>query len=288
MKIALLASGGLGAKAIQQIHKCKHELVAVLTDKGSFEIQDYCKSAGIKLYTGNPRGRKCEFTSEFEIDLLLSVNYLFIIEEDLINWPKLLPVNIHGSLLPKYRGRTPHVWAIINNENETGITAHIIDSGCDTGDILLQRIVPIEANDTGAMILKKYAEEYPVLIEELLYGVENDTFKPVRQEEWRATHYGKRTPEDGAINWDWQRERIRNWIRAQALPYPGAFTYCRGQKLTIDEICLSDYGFGLAHFNGEVLSCFPDLIVKTPNGAVKIESYREKEIIINKGDVLGI
>jgi methionyl-tRNA formyltransferase len=98
-----------------------------------------------------------------ETDLILSINYLFLLDEEMIS--KLpLAINIHGSLLPKYRGRTPHVWSIINGETKTGVTAHIIDADCDTGDIVKQIVVPIEKDDTGATILEKYEKIYPELL----------------------------------------------------------------------------------------------------------------------------
>ena len=71
-------------------------------------------------------------------------SYLFLIEKDIILHPRFLTFNIHGSLLPKYRGRAPHIWAIINNEKETGITAHVIDEKCDSGDIISQIKIKIE------------------------------------------------------------------------------------------------------------------------------------------------
>src|SRR5690606_11116288 len=97
------------------------------------------------------------------VDVLFSINYLFLIERDVLSQDPRV-VNLHGSLLPKYRGRTPHVWAIINNESHTGVTAHLVDEGCDTGPIILQREVPIEYTDTGATILLKFSSLYPEII----------------------------------------------------------------------------------------------------------------------------
>jgi len=93
------------------------------------------------------------------------------------------------------------------------------------------------------------------------------------QDESKATYFGKRTPDDGEINWYWQKERIRNWVRAQALPYPGAFTWVGQEKMIIDEIAFDDTGFHSDIPNGTVLSLSP-VRVKTPNGVIRIEKDR--------------
>ena len=152
-------------------------------------------------------------------------------------------INIHGSLLPKYRGSTPHVWAIINGEKEAGITAHFIDESVDNGDIVHQIKVPIQDDDTGAMILKKYNQQYPLLIKKILIDIKCDSLKVRAQDATKATYFGKRTPEDGHINWNWSKERIRNWIRAQAHPYPGAFFFINNVKVIVNKASFCDLGF---------------------------------------------
>lgn len=277
MRIGLLISGGLGGIVLSELHTSS-ELVFVMTDKNSTGIISTCNNWGIKTFVGNPRSGRCsEFIRNVDIDVLISVNYLFLIEADLINLPKRLAFNIHGSLLPKYRGRTPHVWAIINNEKWTGITAHLIDEGCDTGDILEQRKIRIEASDTGASILEKYAEEYPVLLKSVLKGINKNSLKPKPQKAEEATYFGKRTPEDGLINWNWHKKRIHNWIRAQAPPYPGAFSMVNKRRVVFESSTNSHHGFDYNTKNGTVLSVLP-LIVKTPNGAIELNLYQKSDM----------
>lgn len=275
LSIGVLASGNLGLSTLQDI-KNQYPISFVLTDKKSQGIIDYCEDSGIPIYAGKPNNSSAiEFYKKFNIDVIISVNYLFIIEPELIEHSNVLTFNLHGSLLPKYRGRTPHVWSIINNEKECGITAHKIDAGCDTGDIIKQVIVPIEENDTGAHILHKYAELYYPIIESVLEDVSSNNLKYTSQNNDLATYYGKRTPEDGRIDWNWEKERIRNWIRAQATPYPGAFTILHGSKIIIDKVSFSDFGYTFELENGSILQTSPNLIVKTPNGAIQIDQLRE-------------
>jgi methionyl-tRNA formyltransferase len=285
LKIALLASGKIGFIAFEKLIK-EYEISLVMTDRSSTDIINLSVEKKYPLFIGNPRGQKSfDLIKDKTVDILLSVNYLFIIEKDLINLPSKLAFNIHGSLLPKYRGRTPHVWAIINNESNTGVTAHVIDEKCDTGPIIKQILVPIEPNDTGAIILEKYAKIYYPLIKDVLIQIEKGAIQLTPQNESIATFFGKRSPEDGHINWNWQKERIYNWIRALSHPYPGAFTLIGNNKLFIDSIEFSDYGFNFEMPNGLIISVMPFLI-KTSNGVVKVTKFRNTNINIQKGFIL--
>ena len=285
MRLGLLVSGGLGAEILIKIGEI-HDIVFVFTDRHSLEILDYANLHSIPIFVGNPRNEKTStFIKDKSIDVLVSVNYLYIIDNQLIGHPSKFAINIHGSLLPKYRGRTPHVWAIINNESETGITAHVIDEGCDTGPILEQIQVRIESEDTGNLILEKYKKLYFPLLKDVLTKIESGSYQLTQQDDSLATYFGKRTPEDGQINWNWQRERIRNWVRAQAFPYPGAFSYLQGKKLIIDELVFAERGFHFDQPNGQIISVNP-ILVKTPNGVVQLKQVRPFDQTIHIGDIL--
>jgi len=281
MNIALFVSGGLGFKVLNHLKKSKHSIRCVFTDINSKSIVEKAKDNNLPIFIGNPRNdRALRFFNAFDIDIILSINYLFLIERLLFSKARLA-VNIHGSLLPKYRGRTPHVWAIINNEPKTGVTAHLIDDGCDTGDIVKQKEVIIDEADTGADILDKFNKLYVPLVDEILSDFERGSIKPLPQNNKNATFFGKRTPDDGRINWGWQKERIRNWVRAQAYPYPGAFTYYEGleEKVIIDEVVFSDRGFKETDRNGLIVSLDP-ICVKTPNGVLELRKIRNLESLI--------
>jgi methionyl-tRNA formyltransferase len=282
MILGLLVSGDLGLEVLKKITH-SYSVHFVMTDKKSFEIITYCRQIKIPIYAGNPRNPNASrFYSGFVIDVLISINYLFIIEENLIKLPKRIAFNIHGSLLPKYRGRTPHVWAIINNEKETGITAHLIDKDCDTGSILQQEKVEINFNDTGKSILDKYKLLYYPIITDVLNKISNNKLYLIEQDNTKATYFGKRTANDGQIDWNWHRERIRNWVRAQSFPYPGAFTFYENQKIVIDKVSFSDFGFTYNVENGTILQVEPDIIIKTPNGSLQIDSLRCENVKFDK------
>jgi methionyl-tRNA formyltransferase len=286
-RLVLACSGLLGSVALKYLYREKI-IDAVLTDKKSIEIISFCSKNKIDCFIGNARNNEClEFIQKYKDDILFSVNYLFLFDERILIFFRH-KFNIHGSLLPKYRGRTPHVWAIINNERKTGITIHDIISECDAGDILLQKEIPISCYDTGGTILQKYIYHYPRMIKQFLYLFSEQKIVPKKQDEQQKTYFDKRTPEDGRIVWDWQRERIYNWVRALAPPYPGAFCFLGELKMIINKLKYSDCGFSCDMKNGLVRDVNADsVIVKTPNGCVEIPDYTSDGNIasIKKGDV---
>lgn len=285
MKLGVLVSGNLGNIVLRHLYT-QYAIEFVFSDSKSDTIITFCIENNIEIFIGNPRKLNSkDFYQNKPIDVLVSVNYLFIIEKDLIEHPSILAFNLHGSLLPKYRGRTPHVWAIINNEIKTGITAHIIDEGCDTGDIIEQIEIEINSQDTGAVVLNKYNDQYIPLIDKVLCQIENKTLVAKKQSHSEATYFGKRTPEDGAIDWTWQKERINNWVRAQAFPYPGAFTHSENNKIIIDAIEYSKAGYDWEMPNGLVLSVNP-LLIKTANGVIQITKFRTIDFELNVGAIL--
>lgn len=277
--IGFLCSGELGLNCLKMINNQINPQF-IFTDKNSTGIIEYANEMKIPIFIGNPRNeRPLVFLNEFETDLIFSINYLFIVNQDILKHPVKYAINFHGSLLPKYRGRTPHVWAIINGEKKTGITAHIMENDCDTGDIVLQERVNIAPNDTGAKILQVYKEKYPAMILKVIDLIENNLLNLMKQDNDTATYFGKRTPDDGKINWNWQKERIVNWVRAQAYPYPGAFTVLNGERIIIDKISYSDFGFENQMPNGFIIKTTPNVLVKTPNGVIELTVVRNFENI---------
>lgn len=277
MKIGVLASGDLGHHVLEVLYKL-YDLEFIATNQKSKEIIDLAAEQNVPVFIGNPReGRLLEFLEDKSCDIILSINYLYLIERDIIRFPKRYAINFHGSLLPKYRGRTPHVWAIINGEKKCGITAHLIDEGCDTGSIIIQQEVEIMEDDTGQNILEKYKYLYPALVKEVLSKVECNNIELTIQDETKATFFGERTPSDGMIDWSWQTIRINNWVRAQSHPYPGAFTFYEGEKIIVDKIDVTTIEFEPLLKNGTIIKVVDNIpYVKTLNGIVKLSKIRNQ------------
>lgn len=289
MKIGLLISGELGERILNTL-AVKYSVVAVFTDSKSTGIQQFCSTHCIPCFMGNPRnGKVDDFLKQHTCDLLLSVNYLFIVNSDILNWPSKMAINIHGSILPKYRGRTPHVWSIINDESKAGLTAHLMTDELDGGDILDHIEIEISDNDTGYSLLQKYFTYCPILAIRVIDSIQSGSYTLLKQDSAAATYFSKRTPEDGRIDWNWQKRRINNWVRALAPPYPGAFTYYKGQKIIIVRVKESNMGFKDVMENGTIISIdFNYLTVKVPNGT--LELYVEDSNMIQNlktGEIFG-
>lgn len=291
MRYCICTSANLGFTVLQTLYRDGLDIACILTDKKSADIIALAELNKTLVFAGNPReGRARRWIDEHGIvfENLLSINYLFIIESDILRLASNVNINFHGSLLPRYRGRTPTVWSIINGETEVGATAHLMNEFCDDGDIIRQAIIPIGNDETGGEVEMKFYDLYPVFVRQIIEDIESNNLSFTKQDVRKATYYGKRTPDDGEINWDWQKERIRNWVRAQAQPYfPGAFTFNGSDKVIINRISYSDFGFNYEQEDGLVLAIEEGKpIIKTPNGAVVLEEI-VYDGVLKKGDILG-
>lgn len=286
--IVLCVSGNLGHICLKNMINESMMIAAVFTDSKSAEIINLSEEFKIPAFVGNPRekrGYHYLIENKIKTEILFSINYLFIIDEEMLSLPWKHAINFHGSLLPKYRGRTPHVWAIINGEKEVGVTAHEINKYCDEGDIILQHKIYLQKNDTGATVLKKYESVYPKMIKKICIQIDRNKIFKTPQDHSKATYFGKRTPEDGLISWDWFKERIFSWVQALSYPYPGAFTYYNGQKIIIDKIIFTNDAFTNDMPNGFIIKGGLTPVIKVPNGAIKIIKKRD-QISFDKNKIL--
>jgi methionyl-tRNA formyltransferase len=199
--------------------------------------------------------------------VIFSFYYRNMIKEEILNIPKLGSFNMHGSLLPKYRGRVPINWAVLRGEKETGVTLHHMVKRADAGDIVDQEAVPILPDDTAQDVFKKVVTAARSVLERQIEALLKGTAPRRKQEESQATYFGGRKPEDGRIDWTQPAEKIYNLIRAVTHPYPGAFTDINGKQLFIWQAYpVQDEGGP----PGQVLSAHP-LRVATGSGCLEIQ-----------------
>jgi len=142
-------------------------------------------------------------------------------------------LNLHGSLLPRYRGRAPVNWVLVHGESETGVTLHEMDEKPDHGDIVAQRRVAITRADTALTLTRKLGEEARLLLRDTYPLLAAGTAPRRKQDHGAASYFGGRRPADGAIDWTASAESIRNLVRAVTDPWPGAFAELRGRKLFV-------------------------------------------------------
>ena len=161
--------------------------------------------------------------------------YSQIIVPEIFTIPPLGTINVHGALLPQYRGGNILNWVIINGETKTGVTLHYIDTGVDTGDIIAQKKFSIEFEDTARDVKKKIICGGLKLLEKELPKIYSRQNNRIKQDDSKAHHYSPRKPENGEFSWDWSSEKIYNLIRGLVKPWPGAFYYTpEGEKVVID------------------------------------------------------
>ncbi|MEI7209008.1 bifunctional UDP-4-amino-4-deoxy-L-arabinose formyltransferase/UDP-glucuronic acid oxidase ArnA [Pectobacterium carotovorum] len=170
---------------------------------------------------------------ELAPDVIFSFYYRTLLSDDILQLPAFGAFNLHGSLLPHYRGRAPVNWVLVNGETQTGVTLHKMVSRADAGDIVAQSVVAIDEEDTALTLHGKCRTAAAALLAQQLPLIRSREITLTRQDESRASYFGRRTAADGLIDWHKSAREINNLIRAVTEPYPGAFTFLGERKVTI-------------------------------------------------------
>jgi methionyl-tRNA formyltransferase len=193
-------------------------------------VKEMAAEAGTRIY--QPESVKSdearEFFEQIKPDAAVIIAYGQIIPRRVLEIPRLGWMNLHASLLPKYRGAAPIAWAIINGESKTGLTTMRLDPGLDTGPILLQQEIAIGSDETAPELARRMAESGAPLVAESLIKLERGEIAPIRQDSTQASYAPILTKEQGRIDWSQPAGEIYNRIRGLA-PWPGAFTTFRGR-----------------------------------------------------------
>ena len=176
---------------------------------------------------------------ELQPDFFFSFYYREMLKRELLEIPKHGALNMHGSLLPKYRGRVPVNWAIIHGETETGSTLHYMTEKPDNGDIVAQQAVPILPNDTALQVFQKVTVAAEMALNACLPDLLAGRAKALKQDLSKGGYFGGRKAEDGIIDWSQSAQSIHNLVRAVAPPYPGATTMLMGKTMRIQRTLVS-------------------------------------------------
>ncbi|WP_248464860.1 bifunctional UDP-4-amino-4-deoxy-L-arabinose formyltransferase/UDP-glucuronic acid oxidase ArnA [Pectobacterium versatile] len=170
---------------------------------------------------------------ELAPDVIFSFYYRTLLSDDILQLPAFGAFNLHGSLLPRYRGRAPVNWVLVNGETQTGVTLHKMVSRADAGDIVAQSVVAIDDDDTALTLHGKCRTAAAALLAQQLPLIRSREITLTPQDEIRASYFGRRTAADGLIDWHKSAREINNLIRAVTEPYPGAFTFLGERNVTI-------------------------------------------------------
>jgi UDP-4-amino-4-deoxy-L-arabinose formyltransferase/UDP-glucuronic acid dehydrogenase (UDP-4-keto-hexauronic acid decarboxylating) len=202
-------------------------------------------------------------------DILFSFYYRSMVKPALLDIPPAGCLNLHGSLLPRYRGRCPVNWVLVNGETETGVTLHHMTAAPDAGDIVSQKSVAISAEDTARSLHEKLARAAGELLDEILPRIKNGTAPRTPQDAAEATYFGGRRPADGEIDWSRAPHQVRNLVRAVTRPYPGAFSHLGDKKCLFWAVSTAPGGSNVPA--GTILSTDP-LVVACQGGAVRVDA----------------
>ncbi len=210
---------------------------------------------------------------DMQPDVIVVVAFGQILPKEILDIPRLGCVNVHASLLPKFRGAAPIQWSIIDGEEVTGVTTMLMDVGLDTGDMLLKTEIPVDPKETGGSLHDKLAAVGGELLEKTLIGLEAGTIVPEKQDDSQAGEYARMLDKElGHIDFNQPAVVIERLIRGLN-PWPSAYTYIDGKTLKIWEAEVLDRNYGCEY--GEVAEVTRNcLIIQTGIGALSVKSVQ--------------
>jgi methionyl-tRNA formyltransferase len=279
MRVIFMGTPAFGVPILRAIHMSNQGLIGVVTQPdrprgrgrklGISPVKELAMGFGLSVL--QPQTTKDEAfiveVKRMSPDLIVVAAYGRMLTRDLLNIPPLGCINVHASLLPKYRGAAPIQWTIVNGERITGITIMKMDEGMDTGDILLTQEVEIGNEDTAQNLHDRLAQVGASLIIKAMEQLEKGTICPIPQDHDKASYAPPLKKEDGLIDWSQSARDISNRIRGFN-PWPGAFTYLKGVRLKI--------------FRGEII----DEGVRGAPGGVVQSGLGGVKVITGKGSLL--
>lgn len=244
MRIIFMGTPDFAVGTLKSLISSEHEVTAVVTQpdkpKGRGKAMQFPPVKKVAVEAGIPvlqprRVREQEVIDalkQIEADVIVVVAFGQIIPAEILTMKKYGCINVHASLLPKYRGAAPIQWAVIDGEKESGVTTMQMDEGLDTGDMLLKAVVPLEADETGGSLFDKLSDTGAQLLLETLQGLENGTIVPQKQGETTTAYAKMLKKEMGEINWENGAREIERLIRGLN-PWPSAYTRLDGKTLKI-------------------------------------------------------
>lgn len=275
--VIVFSYGDMGAAAFAALAEAGARVLALVlpSNRAGHDVEiarAAAREAGLPVRVQPPRDRIGPFVQDLRAlapDVIVIWSYSMILPAAVLDVPRGGCVNVHGGLLPAYRG--PHVmqWAIINGESETGVTLHYVDAGIDTGPVIAAERVSIELADDAATVRAKLKDAGARLLRTWWPAIAAGTAPRVPQDESRARYYPLRSPEDGRIDWSAPAVSIYNLVRALAAPWPGAFTTLGEGKLVLRRVVVAE---------GEGLSTAP--------GVVSLVDRRGARVGTGSGDLL--
>ena len=280
MRVVFMGTPDFAVQSLNALVDAGHEVTAVITqpdrpkgrgNKMAFpEVKTRALELGLPVHQPDSvkDGAFLELLKSYDPEAIVVVAFGRILPQAVLDLPPYGCVNVHGSLLPEYRGAAPIQRAVLDGRKETGVTTMRMDIGMDTGDMLLQATLPITDEDTTGTMFDKLAELGGKVLIDTLAGLENGTVVPVKQDDSKATHAARILKEDEVIRWEDSAEKIFCQIRGLS-PAPGAYTWWNGERLKLWKARISDRETGKAP--GTVVAISKNaLTVQTGKGCLEV------------------
>lgn len=284
MKVIFMGTPDFAVGTLQALLDSEHQVAGVVTQpdkpKGRGKalqfppVKEVAVKAGIPVYQPK-RVREAEFIKTLEgieADVIVVVAFGQIIPEAILKMKPYGCINVHGSLLPKYRGAAPIQWAVIDGEAESGVTTMQMDAGVDTGDMLLKTVIPLEEKETGGSLFDKLSKAGAGLLLDTLKALEEGTVTPKKQGDSPTGYARMLDKEMGRIDWSLDAVRIERLVRGLN-PWPSAYGKLEGKTLKIWAANVLEKDSGLAP--GTVAGVTKDsILVQTGQGMLAIRELQ--------------
>jgi methionyl-tRNA formyltransferase len=238
----LFAYHEMGYACMEALLKMGAPIAALFTHRDDSHEEIWWRSCaelaaqhGVPVHTDAVEAESAARIGALKPAVIYSFYYRHLIPESVLALAPLGAFNLHGSLLPAYRGRAPVNWMLVNGEREAGVTLHQMVARADAGDIVGQRAVAIDDSDNALTLYRKLVPLGLELITELHPKIVAGAAPRRKMDLSKGSYFGRRKPEDGRIDWRWPARRIFNLVRAVTHPYPGAFCFVGGRKLLVWE-----------------------------------------------------
>jgi len=291
VKIVLFGYGEMGCTGLEFLRSQGEDVAAVITHRDDphekrwyRSLAEVAAAARVPVIYGDEVDLQ-PTVAGLKPELILSFYYRSMIPMSVLRQAPLGALNLHGSKLPRLRGRAPINWALVECEEESGVTLHHMVKAPDAGDIVAQRAWAIGPRDTAKDLFFRAVDEAKILMRDAWPAIRTGTAPRIPQDDSKATYRGRRRPEDGKIDWSQPSRRIDGLVRAVTDPFPGSFTFLEGRKLMV-------WQGTPAPGRGSPGTLIEDALVATGDGAYRIErcefpEHRSERPVLRQGLKLG-
>lgn len=283
MKVIFMGTPDFSVGTLEALIQAGHEVTLVVTQpdkpKGRGKAMQYTPvketalAHGIEVYQPTKiREPECvEYLKKYEADIMVVVAFGQILTKEILDMPKYGCINVHASLLPKYRGAAPIQWAVINGEKVSGVTTMRMDEGIDTGDMILKEEVELDPEETGGSLFERLAKNGAELCVKTLVAIENGTATYTPQDNAKATHTKMIKKQLGEIDFTKPAEEIERLVRGLN-PWPSAYTHWNGKTLKVWKASVLDKESGKEPGTIEVGK--NTIAVQTGKGMLQLEEIQ--------------